>query len=241
MADENLFEEQTNDQTTDAVQTDAEVTSPADQLLGGITNEEGKQKYSSVEDALKALKASQDYIKTLEGENKQYKDKLTSASTVDDILRAVKGAGEPPKKEELPPQKETSAVSLDGLTDVVAKTIADIEARKVSQANQQAVSQKLKEVYGEKAKETLNQKAKELGLSGSELSALASKSPAAFYKVLGVDSSKKVETQVKGVNTETFSNPAKTSRSAMAFGSTKDLLDSWNEVKREVNEKLGIK
>ena len=59
----NVFDDDTNPQVTPAKETTNE--NPFADQLSAIVNDGGEQKYSTVEKALEALKASQDYIPTL--------------------------------------------------------------------------------------------------------------------------------------------------------------------------------
>jgi cell fate (sporulation/competence/biofilm development) regulator YlbF (YheA/YmcA/DUF963 family) len=70
MTDQSIFNNDEQSTPAEASQSGNEQASAADQLLGAIVNSEGKQKYASVEDALKATAAAQEHIRRLEEENK---------------------------------------------------------------------------------------------------------------------------------------------------------------------------
>ena len=80
-------------------------TDPFADKLQEIRNENGEPKYKDVETALSALKASQDYIKQLKGENQSWEEKYQSVKeelekmgSIDDFVNRIT-----PKQEESTP------------------------------------------------------------------------------------------------------------------------------------------
>ena len=61
----------------------------ADQLAD-IKNAQGTPKYSSVSDALVALKSTQEHIKTLETENAEYRTNATSTTKIQEMIEGLK-------------------------------------------------------------------------------------------------------------------------------------------------------
>ncbi len=114
----------------------------ADPLLATIVNEEGKPKYSSVQDALKALASSQAHIKTLESENSQLREAKTTALTLEEVLKAIKPSAEtaPTPVVASPKPAETQDIAT-----IVANTLAKIETEKSAAKNVSIVVDRMKE------------------------------------------------------------------------------------------------
>src|SRR6056297_3468450 len=97
-----------------------------DQMLAGITSADGRQKYSSVEDALGALPHAQKHISQLEQENKELKENM---ARLEERLEQMS------KYEELlakqPSQDSQSDNSGKGLDEA---TIAELVQQQLTQA-----------------------------------------------------------------------------------------------------------
>ena len=214
------------------------VTTPAaDPLLASITDETGKQKYASVEAALAALAHAQNHIKTIETENSQLREATTKAKTLEDILQAIKPSEAVPAPAVAPVQ--TEAVDIAGL---VKDTVLSIETQRKQEANVQTVVDKIKKVYGEAASDTFYTKAAELGFSKEGINKLARENPTAVLKLLGVEDKAPTKPPMGSIRTDAFLSPPNTpqTRSGMAHGNTKQMVDAWRAAAQRANEKLGI-
>lgn len=230
---EDLFEQkdQPADQTT---QDKDQHVDEADQLLDQIVDENGKRKYASVDKAVSALKASQDYIKQLEKENAQLRDSGVKEDVLEQIFKAINDGKGVSEKE--PKQPATEEVSK-----LVEKTLQEIETKKARENNLNTVTTRVRELYGDKAGEVFYQKAKEAGFDKNDINDLARKNPNAVFKVLGIEPRKPKEPLPDGVRTDAFSHrQEKPAKSAMGHGSTDDLVKAWRDIQSKVNKKYSV-
>lgn len=214
---------------------------PADTLLASIVNDEGQQKYSDVESALNALKASQEHIKRLEGENSEFRQKAEKGSTMDEIMAAIKTSQ---VKEEPTPAEPAPSPTIDEgqIANMVQGLIAQTEAEKAAKANIDKVVAAAKEKFGDDATEAFYREAAEKGFDREDINRLAAKNPTAVFNILGISTGKPNKPDLgESISTSNFQQPApeKPGR-PMAYGSTKDLVSAWRDVSKRVNEKLGV-
>ncbi len=210
----------------------------ADQLLASLVNEQGKQKYSSVDDALKALINSQNHIKTLEQENQQLREVSTKAKTMEELLEAIK-----PKDVVAPvvPNPTPTNSAVPDVSSEVEKVLARLEAKKTAEANTGAVVNKLKELHGDKAGDYFYAEASKLGFDKASINDLAAKNPNAVFKLLGIDSVKTQTPSPAGVRAEALNVPSTTpTKSPMAHNTSDELLSNWEKSKAKTNKKLGL-
>lgn len=204
-----------------------------DELLAGIKNENGEQKYKNIQEALKALANAQEYIPKLHQEidglkNKnstledQYSKSLSVAEKLDELL---KGREEDrahqdslfqslQKKEEEPPPPAdddpppTPQFDEDELyAKFKARQQAEDNARK-EQGNIAEVENQIVSLYGEKSVEFLRAKSAEIGMELNELMSLAGRSPKAAMNLLGINPGTKrsfnVENKFNSGNLKTY-------------------------------------
>lgn len=179
--------EQTNEAQSNGVSPSQDSTL-VKTLLGEIKNENGQQKYNSLEDALKALKHSQEFIPQLKNENQTFQSKLESLQSEVEKLRGVEAT----VNQLLSNQSSTptSAPSLDenAITKLVQQTLSKREVEALQQANVTKVVQSVQAKFGTEAEKVFYTKAQELGMSIQQMNALAASSPAAVLNLLGVQS-----------------------------------------------------
>lgn len=204
------------------------------QLLEEITNEQGEPKYSNVEDAIKALKNSQEHISTLEMENHQLREGMQKAKTVDDIL------GQLDSTRNQSDDNQTS-FSMEDIASYIEQTLEQREARLAAQGNLSSVKDRLVSTYGEKADEVYANKAQELGLSTDMLDHLAAISPQAVTAYFDNKSSSNTTTSknLSGtVNTEAFqkhNESPQAPKSIMYGASTEDMISAWKQTYDNLN------
>lgn len=171
---------------------------PHADLLASIVNEEGVQKYKSIEDALEGLRNSQEFIGKLKEENQTYRSELDKRLSAEQVLKELKAATKPDEK----PSTEFSTEAIQELVD------KRLEAKTVEQRmkqNETVVQQTMLKEFGEKANEIVKGKAKELGLSSEGLRKLSQESPAAVLAMFGLAPTKHESVTTKlhsSVNTE---------------------------------------
>jgi len=193
-------------------------------LLTEITNERGEPKYQTVTDAVKALKASQEHISTLEKENQEYKEQVKGEATVTEILEQLNSA-----KNKTDDSQDK--ISLEDVQNIVSKTLESTETAKIAQKNQSAVVSTLVSLYGDKAEEKYNAKAVELGLTEQELNTLASRSPKAVLQYFDATIAKETNKPIQGtVNTEGFqqhTTKPQEPKPVMYGASSSELVSAW--------------
>lgn len=212
-------------------------------LLGAIRNERGEPKYKSVQDALKALQHSQEYIPTL----KQTKDELEAqlqavsakAAKVDALEAVVQ---ELTQKMNTAAPTSTAGMSEEQVAELVNRTLSRTQQEAVQRTNTQSVVEALKKNFGDKAEEVFYNKAKELGMSVAEFNAMAAKTPKAVIELVGgrttVDP---VHSNISTVNTAGFqprqdSSVGKNSKTALLGATTQDLREESANAARMVEE-----
>lgn len=158
-------------------------------LLSGIKNERGEQKYKSVEDALNALKHSQDYIPQLSDKLRQQEQELAEAraaaakiSTLEETLKTLTQQQSQASSTPAP-----QGLNADQVAALVSQTLTKQQQADLAKNNLTSVVSKVKESFGEKAEEVFYGKATEVGMSMEEINALAARNPTAALKLLGIE------------------------------------------------------
>lgn len=177
-------------------------------LLSAIRNEAGEQKYKTLEDALNALKHSQEYIPQLKQQLTEREQELQRVSgqqrSQEEIERTVQ---ELAKKLNEQTDNKPQSLSQEQIAELVNRTLTQKQTEEQAKSNQTAVVKKLTEVFGEKAEEKYIEAAADMGLSVDEMNALAAKSPKAVLKALGVSEQVRQQTGApmgSSVNTTAF-------------------------------------
>lgn len=127
-----------------------------------------------------------DFIKTLEGENQDLREKMSdieakieSMGSVEDALKRMEAAKD---------SNQDTNLDEDALVSKVLGKMSAKTAKEKADANFKEVSDKLTKLYGaDKVNEVVNTAAKENGLSYEDIVSLAERSPTAVYKMLGTD------------------------------------------------------
>jgi len=209
--------------------------------LSSITNEQGEQKYNDVITALGALRYSQDYIKTLENENKSLKDSTVKNQTMEEVLEKLttnrnQGTQQPQSNKE---------IDVEQLRKIAREENFLISKENQSRSNKQEVSDSLIKKYGnnEKALEAFNTKAKELGIDPKFLQDLAGTSPKAVLAYFSTTSSNVNKNIMGSVSTESFNNKGDDEelKPLPPVGSTsEEALGLWRKVGSKVKTEMGI-
>jgi hypothetical protein len=183
MTDQSIFNNDEQSTPAEASQSGNEQASAADQLLGAIVNSEGKQKYASVEDALKATAAAQEHIRRLEEENTSFRQKVEESTTLQAVLDAVK----PREVSEPAPAALTSSIGEDDVAQLLEGMLNKRETEATAKANVSKVTSAFVEKHGVEAEAKYYESASALGFTNSEINELAARNPAAVFKMLGID------------------------------------------------------
>lgn len=240
MSDQSIFGENQNSGTNPNNQAPSNgQPSPNDALatlLANVKNENGEQKYKTVEDALKALQHSQSYIPNLKTEVDTLKAELAAArekaNKIDELERTLETLTQNNNSQvNTTPQ----GLSEEQIAELVVQTLQKTSTAAEKQKNISSVVNTMKEQFGEKAEEVFYNKAQELGLGKDEINQIAAKSPQAAFKLLGL-----------GVPQGTNGMPNKSGYNGAAFQPTPEskirkndksvLLGATNdEVQQEMN------
>ena len=183
MTDQSIFNNDEPSTPAEASQSGNEQASAADQLLSAIVNSEGKQKYGTVEDALKATAAAQEHIRRLEEENTSFRQKVEESTTLQAVLDAVK-----PREESAPaPAEPTSSIGEDDVAQLLEGMLNKRETEATAKSNVSKVTSAFVEKHGVEAEAKYYESATALGFTNSEINELAARNPAAVFKMLGID------------------------------------------------------
>lgn len=188
-----VFEETANTPTTEQ-QAEEQAN-----FLEELVSKKGERFRDPNEIAKKALHADE-YIEKLKAENDRLK---TYESLIEGLKKDPKaGLAQLIKPEETPepkPKAKETTISEEG--DIESRLDALLtkrEQEKQVKQNLRTVEDTLYGTYGDRAKEVVQEKAQELGLPVKELAEMASKSPAAFLRLVGV------ETKQESVRKQTY-------------------------------------
>lgn len=240
MSDQDIFNQNNNPSPP--------VVKPEDLLLS-IKNENGEPKYKTVEDALKGLEHSQNFISTLlnekrekEEELRQLREQSQKQKSIDDVLKELTARNESNPQE---PKSKTPPVG-----ELSEETIAALVRKELEQANTAAqanlnvseVQNTLITKFGDKAGEVLAAKAAELGTTPNDLGELAKKNPKLVLSLFNV-SKPSVTPTSSSINLP--SNPAPTaidppSKSLLLGATSNDQKDYMKKIKEHVYKKFDV-
>lgn len=238
MTDQSIFDEGEGSQNQPE-STSNDTPSGVDQLLAGIVNAEGKQKYASIEEALKGAAAAQEHISRLETENTQFKQKVEKSTTLQDVLEAMK------PREDNGEEVKSSAPELneDMLAQLLEKVVEKKESETAKRSNAQTVAAKFKELHGEDAEAKYLEAAASVGMSKAQINSLAASNPTAVFKLLGVDTKQEVKPSglSSSVNPSTFQQkPNEMPKFDPMRPAKNAALEKWRASAKITNERLGL-
>ena len=237
MTDQSIFNNGEQSTPAEASQSGNEQASAADQLLGAIVNSEGKQKYGSVEDALKATAAAQEHIRRLEEENTTFRQEVEKSTTLQSVLDAMK------PREESEPAAPTSSIGEDDVAQLLEGMLNKRETAATAKSNVSKVTSAFVEKHGVEAEAKYYESASALGFTNSEINELAARNPAAVFKMLGIDD-----------KPAAVANPLRSSVGAGSLsdnkpqqptfnpfqGGTSPSVEAFRKSKAATNERLGL-
>lgn len=237
MTDENLFDNKENKQEPQANNIPADVAD----LIG-----EGK-KYATIEAALKGLKAAQEHIAKLEGENAEFRTKTDfSKEAVEIKERELERLQEefkqllrqPNKPDPAPAPVEDNNKGSNGnaqpvdVNALVEQAINLRAQRDMAEQNKKAVIETMITLHGAKASETFYETGAAWGFNKEQMNALAETNPKAVFKMFNVEPNKqKLNTQAKG-----FNKPTVPQRD-VNWNSDKDTIARMNELRTAIAAK----
>lgn len=228
---------------------------PVADLLGQIKNDKGEPKYASIEEALKALRESQDFIPTLLNEKKTVEEELESTrselnkrQTLEELAEALKSKRQPEEPTKTPEGTPKGVADLDINIDELLETkLSAREKAQQEQNNLTSVINAVSEKFGDKAKEHIQKTAEQLNTTPDKLKQLASESPALALRLLDTQGSqpnhKPTTSTVNAPRTGSNDNELPVFEKSAARGgmSNKELVDRWKQVQAYTHKKLGVK
>lgn len=235
MTDQSIFEPQATNQTLEVQQQQTPTAAPQaqpqptfDAQLSMIVNENGEQKYKSVDEALKGAAHAQSHISTLTSKLAELEKANERATTLESVMEAMSNSTE----QQVVP---TSVAGLDEtqVAEMFNNFYNTAEHEKVAAANEQNFSSDLTKAYGDKARETMQAKALELGVDESFVRDMARKSPVAAKKLLGLETSHVPASMQSSINSSALDNGTPQPQEKtfnMSKGNMKDMLGEWNRV-----------
>ena len=222
-------------------------TQPNDELatlLVSIKNERGEQKYRTVQDALKALGHSQEYIPELSQKLKQQEEELKqareAAARVAELERVVQSLTEAKPHTETPSQ---SGLSEEQVAAQVVRILSEQGKKKVAEDNVATVVNTVKKVYGDKAESVFYGRAQELGMTVDQFNSLAASTPKAVLKLLGLEDKAVMPSQSP---TQTFNTTGleprkdtfvgRNSQAVQVGATSNELINETRNAKKMVDE-----
>ena len=237
MSDHSIFNNDEQSPPAEVSQSGNEQASAADQLLGAIVNSEGKEKYASVEDALKATAAAQEHIRRLEEENTTFRQEVEKSTTLQSVLDAMK------PREESEPVAPTSSIGEDDVAQLLEGMLNKRETEATAKANVSKVTSAFVEKHGVEAEAKYYESATALGFTNSEINELAARNPAAVFKMLGIDDKPAAVANPlrSSVGAGNLSDNKPQQPTFNPFqGGTSPSVEAFRKSKAATNERLGL-
>ena len=227
--------------TTEQAQTVTTDVAPVTQTpaymdqLRSIKNEDGLQKYASVEDALTGTAHAQDFIKTLKNEKADLEAQL-------EAVRAEKEASTQTAYTQTEPATADKGLGVDD----VYSLMKEYETNKVRESNLKSVGNTLLEhCNGDaaKAEEVLSKRLSELNMSRDHLNTLAATAPGAAAELLSLGNKGQSSSHMSGtINPDAVEAHTKKEvpqPKALPIGAdSSHLVSAWRDAVAEVNETL---
>ncbi len=239
MTDQSIFNNDEPSTPAEASQSGNEQASAADQLLSAIVNSEGKQKYGSVEDALKATAAAQEHIRRLEEENTTFRQEVEKSTTLQSVLDAMK----PREESASAPAEPTSSIGEDDVAQLLEGMLNKRETEATAKSNVSKVTSAFVEKHGVEAEAKYYESATALGFTNSEINELAARNPAAVFKMLGIDDKPAAVANPlrSSVGAGNLSDNKPQQPTFNPFqGGTSPSVEAFRKSKAATNERLGL-
>jgi DNA repair exonuclease SbcCD ATPase subunit len=249
MTDQSVFAEQeVKDQGQPAQETPS-VNPFADQLAS-IKTEEGKQKYATIEEAIKGLAHSQQYIPELKGTLSEKEQEIASLraelekrEAVEQVVSRLSQTQEP-VEQVANQQPMQQGLTQEDVEKLVASQLSQVEAQKTQSQNLESVNSSIRAKYGENASKVVQDKAAELGTTPQELQKLASQNPAMVMALFNTKANTTAKPTTGSYNISVTDTPApvleKPAKSVLSGASSADQKEYMAKVKADVYARLGI-
>jgi len=218
----------------------AEGVSDSETYLSLILNEQGEQKYTTTEEALKGSVHAQSHITNLEAELKELRAKAETGMSIENIVEALKKKPDDKSGEQAP-----AGISAEDVAAQVEQLLVKRDSETTTKTNIATVTGVFKKLYGEKASETMYGKAQDLGFNEDEINSMIATNPKATLKILGVDVQKAVQSDPitdGGGHIVDLSDgkPAEKPETIMGATDSNTLTDAWKKSQEATNKRLGV-
>ena len=205
---------------------------PYADLLQTITADDGRPKYSSVQDAISSIPHAQNHIKTLEQELAEMRAQMEQVAKEKEEL--ITGG----RLETQEVQQEAAPIAEDQVVGLVDKVLSQREQQQVQQKNVSTVVESLTGKFGsqEAADKAYRSKAAEMGISLDMMNSLAMHSPNAVLAYFGTTGASAPSKTEGSLNTAAMSqSPSQPKgKNPLLTGSMNDMQGEWNRIKKEL-------
>lgn len=233
-----------NPSTVPPIPNDSELTN----LLSGIKNEKGEQKYKTLKDAIVGLQNAQEYIpdlkQTLLNKDIEIERLRSEAKKVSDLEESVRKLTDRGFDNGTPPKSISEQDIAELVNRSLDQSLSQRDAVATQKQNIKAVVDALQSTFGADAEKKFYDKATELGMTVAEFNALAAKSPKMVLSTLGVQNKQPTQpfTPTQGsVNTQGFTPPTdsfvgRNKTPSLIGATTQDLRDESRKANQMVDE-----
>lgn len=217
-------------------------TNPFSDHLASITNEDGTQKYGTVEDALKGAKHAQEHIpqlksqnSTLEAENIALKAQVAQQGTLEDVVSRLTAQSNQPDAGSPP------ALPAGMTEESVVQLINNIKVNDQAVSNEKSVQEILVEKFGSKANEMVQAKAQEMGTTVQHLQEIARTSPTMALSLFQAAPTQTTQSVSSSVVMPAASDPTPVRPKVLdLLSGSSGVSDTFKASKAETYRKLGV-
>lgn len=174
----------------DVVNTDSVATIDPNQNYYENLVGEGK-KFKDNESLARGKAESDAFIEKLKAEAEALRKELNTKASFETILDQIKSSKEPANPAPIPLQGDLKTVELDDsvLESKLAEILSRRDQQRTHEGNLEKAVRVMRENYGDQAQAVINHKASEIGMTPAALQKIATESPSAFFRLVGVSES----------------------------------------------------
>lgn len=189
---------------------------------------EGK-KYKDSTAAGRALAEKDAHIARIERENKDYRDRVKSTQTLEEIVNQLREqrSQEPAHQNNgtnQEPHLETPAFTKEDLEALFEERLTKRDSERVERENLATVMSLAEKALGPNFQRELEKRRQDLGLGPDFLTSVAKSNPKAFAKIMGLDEKKE---------NSLFAPPATERNTASSVGGTKRNYKWYQELRKK--------
>lgn len=220
-------------------------------LLATIKNEDGKQKYDTIEKAIEALAHSQSYIPQIKSqltekeiELERIKSELDKRESIEEVVKRLTASRTPDEDYHPAPVGLDEQAVQKLVEQSLGKTLTAREALTKYQGNVSKVQDTLIQRYGDKASEVVAKKASELGITPKDIEGMAGNNPAVVLELFKAQGESTPNPTTHGRNIPPINNQVqelkRPEKSLLRGGSNKERADFMKEIQKQVYARHGI-